>query len=209
MRRARLGQIFPLAQAIALYADGLTLNQIGKQLGYSFSGIHKQLVAAGIAMRGRGGGRGSQVEESELYKKVFDRYCKKTTNCWPWTGNIDPLSGYGRVAINGKHLLAHRLAVMVDGRDPTGKLVCHHCDNPPCVNPAHLYIGTHKTNSLDMINRNRGATSKLTVKLVAEMRADLQTMAVKAVADKYGMDLSNTYKIKRRQIWTSEDAIER
>lgn len=64
--------------------------------------------------------------------------------------------GYGQVWVSGKHYDAHRIAfAMGHGIDPAGKIVRHSCDNPRCVNPEHLSIGTHGDNMRDMVERGR------------------------------------------------------
>jgi hypothetical protein len=77
-----------------------------------------------------------------------------TDRCWEWQGTLFP-RGYGKVQINGKQHLAHRLAYQyATGKEP--KLsVLHSCDNPRCVNPNHLREGTSQDNTNDCISRNR------------------------------------------------------
>jgi hypothetical protein len=74
--------------------------------------------------------------------------------CWEWTAYTDR-DGYGRFSLNGKKVRAHRVAVRLDGRDPTGQVVRHTCDNPACVNPNHLQCGTPEDNARDMVKRGR------------------------------------------------------
>lgn len=74
--------------------------------------------------------------------------------CWEWTGCR--VRGYGQVQFGGKSQYAHRVAfVLTNGPIPRGKMICHHCDNPGCVRPDPLYVGTAQTNSDDMWARGR------------------------------------------------------
>jgi len=79
------------------------------------------------------------------------------SECWMWGGaNI---RGYGIIGIGGKRELVHRISWSIDrGRlVPEGMLVCHHCDNPSCVNPKHLFIGTYSDNMRDCVSKGRHA----------------------------------------------------
>lgn len=92
-----------------------------------------------------------------LYKKIsINIVIKSDEECWEWTGRKDK-DGYGRIDANKKQWLAHRLMWEIkNGIIPSGMCVCHTCDNPSCVNPAHLFLGTHKDNAVDRQNKNRG-----------------------------------------------------
>ncbi len=77
--------------------------------------------------------------------------------CWEWTGSTNAY-GYGYLRIGGttRSIGAHRLSAKIAyGMFDERLLVLHHCDNPPCVNPAHLYVGTPKQNTQDAVRRGR------------------------------------------------------
>ena len=85
----------------------------------------------------------------------FNKYVDKTESCWNWIGNKQK-DGYGNIRLNDKKILSHRASWLIHNGDiPLEMHVLHKCDNPPCVNPEHLFLGTRKDNMQDMVKKGR------------------------------------------------------
>lgn len=122
--------------------------------------------------------------------------------CWPWT-RAKTRGGYGHMSVNGVDVRVHRYAWrLVNGPIRRGLFVCHKCDNPPCCNPRHLFLGTHTDNMRDGVSRAR--LGKLTAEQVQSIRAALAEGAgVRALARQYGVDHSAVSRINTGRHWTS------
>lgn len=120
--------------------------------------------------------------------------------CWNWMG-AKTQKGYGYVRQTGRAIRAHRMAwELTNGAIPDGLAVCHHCDNPLCCNPAHLFVGTHYDNMRDRSakgrdNSPRGESHyncKLTDALVVEIRERWAQggILLRELAEEYGVSIS-------------------
>ena len=99
--------------------------------------------------------RTGRLDKKSSIERLFDHIIKLSDGCWEYTAYKNKW-GYGRSTYGGKKMLSHRFIYeYYFGEIADGLLICHHCDNPACVNPEHLYLGTPKTNARDMSIRNR------------------------------------------------------
>lgn len=144
-------------------------------------------------------------------------YKPKLGHCWVWTAGKS--NNYGRFQMNGESLKTHRISYEISfgkiRRDESyhGLCVCHNCDNPSCVNPLHLFLGTAKDNAADMTDKGRRKTagprgekngaSKLTKETVLEIRRKFFNKEANqpAIARFYGLNKSTVGEIIRRDIW--------
>lgn len=121
----------------------------------------------------------SWSKQDDIRKCLLENRNISASGCWEWTRQRN-IPGYGVQRVDGKDCSVHRISKAVfDAFDRSCTLdVCHHCDNPPCFNPAHLFVGTHTDNMRDMFKKGRRITmrgtrqhlAKLTDEKVKEMR---------------------------------------
>lgn len=144
-------------------------------------------------------------------REKFERRILKTANgCWEWAGSRD-VDGYGVFMAELDGVLykrAHRFSFAMHKHAPPSRVpVCHSCDNPPCVNPDHLWLGTNLENQRDKWAKGRGrggggqknAHAILTPEQVAEILRDARTYA--ELAHVYGVSASTIGSIKQRLTW--------
>ena len=122
--------------------------------------------------------------------------------CWIWKRSVNG-DGYGNTWANGKSMHAHRLLYLIfKGEIKEGLCVCHHCDNPSCVNPEHLWLGSHKDNMKDMTRKKRT--------LYGEQRPNnkIPSTLYREIAKKYKngitqIQLAKEYKCSPSAIWNA------
>ena len=130
---------------------------------------------------------------------------KHLGKCWTWTGGLRAKNRpYGCAYMGGRRKIgAHQASwIMHFGPIPTELCVCHRCDNPKCVNPNHLFLGTHEDNSGDMCKKGRCKRAKLTPAQVREIRSCLCVTPL-ALAKKYAVSRTTIYGIINCRIWRS------
>lgn len=135
-------------------------------------------------------------------------------SCWEWQGSRNPVSGYGQMSewVNGGRKLytAHRVSYQAfHGAIPAGQQVLHRCDNRPCFNPAHLFLGDQLANVRDMISKGRALhrtpvgsahhATKITETDVIAIRASTDKLEV--LAQRYGMSTSALCAIRAGRTW--------
>lgn len=88
-----------------------------------------------------------------IQRMLIERSVVDSSGCWNWTWYKD-INGYGKVTIDSKTWLAHRVSYIVfKGEFPDEMFICHHCDNPSCINPDHLFVGTMSDNMKDAYDK--------------------------------------------------------
>jgi hypothetical protein len=118
------------------------------------------------------------------------------TDCWVWLKYKNP-EGYGNVSHHHKIQKAHRVMwELVHGQPPEGKMVCHRCDNPPCINPDHLFLGTDATNAFDAVLKDRRG-KKLNNAQAKAVRSDTRTY--RQICAEYGISQGMVSMIKHGQ----------
>ena len=133
-------------------------------------------------------------------------------SCHVWTGAVNKF-GYGKLGNGNGWVFAHRFSYQqAKGEIPEGKYVLHTCDNPWCVNPDHLYLGTYKDNAKDREFRNRGnhafgarhGRSKLTPDQVIEIRklSAEENLTCSELGRRFGINHKSVQDIVTRKHWS-------
>lgn len=154
---------------------------------------------------------GHQFRRGTPAERFWERVGSRSENqCWIWGGSIDR-GGYGRLAMGRSSVLAHRFSYELHhGPIPDGMDVCHSCDNPACVNPAHLWLGDAAANRADMVAKGRqgdwsgerSGVNKLTEHNVRKIRELLaQGMRHATISKRFGVCRSTISLIHQGKTW--------
>lgn len=173
------------------------------ECGRSFKGLYRDRRFCSRECSGIASNR------NRVYASVADRFwlkVQKTNTCWLWVGAISA-AGYGQLSIgHQKPDYAHRVSwILHYGALPDGAFVCHHCDNPRCVRPDHLFLGTPKDNIQDMVLKDRHSRGerrrnhKLTDTAVRVIRRS--RLSNVALAKRYGVSPSTVSNARARKTW--------
>jgi len=166
------------------------------------------------ARRPRSGGKPGPVPRG-LTERFWEKVDRSGDGCWQWIARSRAHFGYGSFNIGGRggrQEKAHRVAWMLTfGPIPEGMQVLHHCDNPPCCRPGHLFLGTHADNVADMDAKGRRITpdrrgergrARLKVAQVATIRKRLAAGELqRVIARDFGVAVSTIGEIARGATW--------
>jgi hypothetical protein len=140
--------------------------------------------------------------KSMAINRFFSRIAKmESTGCWEWTGTTNN-SGYGLMGASGDIVSAHRFSWMHHFGDiAEGLQVCHKCDNPKCVNPEHLFLGTNEDNQMDCVTKGR-KPKKITLDDAVEIKRLLaEGITQPKIAKRIGVSDAIVRNIKYGKAW--------
>jgi hypothetical protein len=143
-------------------------------------------------------------EDIERVKRRFEARLIDAGDCRVWWGPVNH-NKYGLIGVGRGRVSTHRLAWAFSfGAIPDGSMVLHRCDNPPCCNPKHLFLGTHQDNVDDMVRKNRHrvanpSLSVLNADMVRAIRVD--TRSDIELSAEYGVTRSAIWKARNRFWW--------
>lgn len=155
-------------------------------------------------------GKISEWKRFNLFIEGIDK-SSGPNGCWPWLKGRNE-RGYGQFSDGEKNQGSHRIMWSLENgaEIPDGMVVCHTCDNPPCCNPAHLFLGTNLDNSRDMVHKRRSCfgvknnKARLSVDQVKDIKTRLALgQNQKAMAKEIGIPYLTINRIARGNLWKS------
>jgi len=192
------------AEMVTMLRSGSTIREIAERVGLS-------LDRTGEVIREING-----TTRMPLHARFWRKVDKRGPDeCWEWKSSKNEW-GYGTFHVSNRCQLAHRVAWLIyNGEIPAGLLVCHTCDNPLCVNPAHLWLGTNAENIADMVQKGRAHRTpseavwcaKLTSERVAAIRRDYASgeYTQLELAQREGVSRANIGIVVRKRTWRHVD----
>lgn len=181
---------------VALYAGGKTMAQIAAEFGVSPDQVRYWLKKMGVKKRHA---REYDLHDTELFWSHVVRN-ESPEECWAWSGTIR--DGYGRTYYRGRSESASRVSWLIhQGPIPDGLFVLHSCDNRPCTNPKHLFLGTNDDNMADMGRKGRNGR-KLTMEQAVQIKARLRAGQLQTeIAKEFGVTKSCIQAISSGRLW--------
>ncbi len=198
---------------MALYLERET--GLNHESGFANQGNSMSIPKAKAAVCGPNFGRKLDIEIDAKTRASFEAKIKrsKTTGCWIWMASKNH-QGYGYFGVRGRIIRAHRVSYLMHvGSIPSGLCVLHNCptgDNPSCVNPKHLFLGTHQQNLIDMVSKGRrlyhgehNKNAHLSVKEVCVIRELYETdnYTQTELATKYGVTQTTISRLVNFKNW--------
>ena len=184
---------------IELRKSGKSYSDIAKELGSAKSTIAAHCIKLGV---------NDMPKQIKDFNWLISKSKRNENGCIEWLGGKRNKSGYGATHVDDKTVHVHRLSWILNfGEIPDGLFVCHKCDNPPCINPEHLFLGTHRDNMLDCQNKGRMVTPTHTQKTydnypvnavmpleealkIKEIVINRGKRSLQSIADEFGLKLS-------------------
>lgn len=206
-RQSRRWQEATIADGLAAFTEGLALPSALDAEG-------REAVMVIVRAAYRAGFRDHRATQAKNTPAGFWARVDKNgpeiipdSPCWPWTGSRNP-AGYGQLSWQGIHSLAPRVAYeLTYGPLPPGEMARHECDNPPCVNPAHLIPGTHHDNMRDVIARARQRGERNNGARLTRVQAQeildraLAGEDIDELASAFGVHRQSAYNILHSATW--------
>lgn len=190
------------------YSNGRPCNKIAQLIGITLTTLKAGLKESGVTRRPSG--RVARTPGQDVAAFWSNVEVGSPYICWEWLGAKN-VWGYGVCTFSGKTAASHRVAwEIANGPVPDSKHVLHRCDNPPCCNARHLFLGTHTENMEDKASKGRCSTihgegqknSKLTTAKVNEIRQKRAVGAtVTAIAAEYGVSKSVISEVVNGRSW--------